>query len=104
MGTSEPRITGPTLKVLKQFFLRPAKEISGAEIIRSTGIASGTLYPILFRLEKHGWVKSHWEETNPSQVGRPRRRLYQLTPLGETASRSAFREHIPAMTELGWQT
>jgi len=77
--------------------------MSGAEIARSTGLASGTLYPILFRLERSGWLSSHWEEINPSDVGRPRRRLYRLTGLGESAARCAFREHLPLASQLGWQ-
>lgn len=103
MQSNHPRITGPTLKILKAFFDLPSHSISGAEIIRSTGIPSGTLYPILFRLERHNWLTSRWEEKEPAETGRPRRRLYQLTALGETASRSAFREHVPNMDELGWQ-
>ena len=50
MSVGEPRITGPTLKVLGA--LLPGRiELSGAEISRVTKLASGTLYPILYRLE-----------------------------------------------------
>jgi PadR family transcriptional regulator, regulatory protein PadR len=104
MKQTTPRITGPTLKVLREFLIRPTGGLSGAEIARSTGLPSGTLYPILFRLEKSGWLSSHWEEVIPSEVKRPRRRLYQITALGQSASRSAFREHLPSPSQLAWQS
>jgi PadR family transcriptional regulator, regulatory protein PadR len=103
MHSKEPRITGPTLKVLKELLAQPLEELSGAQIARSAGLASGTLYPILFRLEEAGWLISHWEEVEPSEVKRPRRRLYHMTPLGERAAVSAFREHMPMVGEFGWQ-
>ena len=39
-------------------------------------------YPILFRLERAGWLESRWEDGDPKALGRPRRRLYQVTALG----------------------
>jgi len=81
----------------------PPGGLSGAEIARATGLASGTLYPILFRLEKSGWFKSHWEEVSPSEVKRPRRRLYVVTALGEAEAWTAFREVTLDMREPLWQ-
>jgi len=43
---------------------------------------SGTLYPILDRLEKAGWLEGYWEEESAPDLGRPRRKLYSLTPSG----------------------
>jgi PadR family transcriptional regulator, regulatory protein PadR len=100
MQPNSPRITGPTLKVLAQFLERPTGQISGVEISRATGLASGTLYPILFRLEQAGWLESEWENIVPSQAGRPRRRLYRIKALGQANARAAFREVIPAIPEL----
>ena len=87
-----PRLTHQTLKVLHAFMERPGVGISGSEIWKDTGMFSGTLYPILLRLEKAGWLHSHWEEVDASEVGRPRRRLYQLTNAGYKKAQSAFRE------------
>ena len=100
MSTDAPRITGPTLKVLGQFFDRANEPLSGIEILRSTGLASGTLYPILFRLEEAGWLESQWEDVAPSQIGRPRRRLYRITALGEKNARLSFREILPRAPEF----
>lgn len=42
---------------------------------------TGTLYPLLHRLEKEGLVESYWERVGE----RRRRKYYQLTPKGERA-------------------
>ena len=57
----------------------------GYDICRETGLASGTLYPILGRLADRGLLESRWEEDPPE--GRPRRHLYRLTAAG--AARAA---------------
>jgi DNA-binding MarR family transcriptional regulator len=100
MGRNSPRITGPTLKVLGEFFQRPTDQLSGVEISQSTGLASGTLYPILFRLEEAGWLESEWEDVIPTQVKRPRRRLYRITAIGKAKTRAAFKDVIPKMMEF----
>jgi len=53
----------------------------GLAAARAAGIAPGTSYPALARLERTGWLESRWEE--PPVDGRPRRRLYRLTGLGQ---------------------
>jgi PadR family transcriptional regulator PadR len=103
MGTGQPRITTQTLKVLGALMSRTQDEISGAEIARSTKLASGTLYPILIRLEEAGWVESRWEIGDPHELGRPRRRLYQVTGLGLRRARSAFRELVLPVKEFAWR-
>lgn len=54
----------------------------GFGLIQTTGLKSGSLYPILERLERQGWVSSAWEQVDPAEAGRPRRRYYRLTPEG----------------------
>jgi len=61
------------------------RELSGAEIAKAAKLSSGTLYPILYRLEEVGWLDSRWETGDPSVLGRPRRRYYRIT--GEGAKR-----------------
>ena len=99
MGDS-PRITGPTLKVLRELLCCSLYGISGAEIAKAAGLASGTLYPLLFRLERSGWVWSEWEEVDPSKVKRPRRRLYRLTAVGQRSARDVFSDYLPKEGEL----
>jgi DNA-binding PadR family transcriptional regulator len=84
----EIRLTHPALKVLRFLLDTPALPRSGAEIGRATQVSSGTLYPMLVRLETAGWLSSEWEEVDPREQGRPRRRFYSLTPFGKnTANR-----------------
>jgi PadR family transcriptional regulator PadR len=66
-----------TLKVLRPFLADPRKELSGAEIIRASGLASGTAYPIMLRLERTGMLTSEWEKGDPKKLGRPLRRYYK---------------------------
>src|ERR1700740_2406727 len=59
MDTAPIRITSQTLKVLGALISSKA-EVSGADIARSTALSSGTLYPILMRLERSNWIESEW--------------------------------------------
>lgn len=88
MGT-RPTLSFQGLTVLNYLLSDPTSEFSGADIIRSCGLASGTIYPLLLRFERGGLVESRWEEDSPSELGRPRRRFYRITTDGmATAQRS----------------
>jgi DNA-binding PadR family transcriptional regulator len=76
--------------VLKLFIDEPRKERSGAEIIRETRVFSGTLYPMLRRLERAGWLTSSWETIDPKEAGRPRQRFYRISALGQRQTLKAF--------------
>jgi PadR family transcriptional regulator PadR len=84
MGKQDARVrmSLQTLRVLEAFLENPMERLAGAEVHQRCGIASGTLYPILLRLESAGWFVSQWESIDPSRAGRPRRRLYRLTSTG----------------------
>lgn len=57
----------------------------GFDIMKLTGLPSGTVYPLLRRLEKADLVRSRWEDEDAAhQGGRPARRYYTATPEGET--------------------
>ena len=84
------RMSLQTLKVLEAFLENPSDQLSGSEVHRRCGLASGTLYPILLRLERAGWFVSRWESVDPSVAGRPRRRLYRLTPTGLRRASDVF--------------
>ena len=74
----------------------------GFDIIDSTGLPSGTVYPALSRLERDGYVRSAWEnEGHAHEQGRPARRYYRLTAPGVRALNEAlayYRRVIPAVT------
>lgn len=80
----EMRVTLPMLKVLDAMLGAPTDDHWGFELIKITGLKSGTLYPLLARLEAAGWVESGWEHQQVQ--GRPRRRYYRLTGVGEAAA------------------
>jgi PadR family transcriptional regulator PadR len=86
------RLTQPSLKILTLFLRDARKQKSGAEISKALKIMSGTMYPILFRLEEAGWLESEWEKIDPSEAGRPRKRLYRLTAVGKQQAKAALDE------------
>jgi PadR family transcriptional regulator, regulatory protein PadR len=102
MEKAQPRLSVPTLKLLGAFLSAPRDELSGADIARHAGIGPGTLYPLLQRLERAGWLDSRWEAEDPATLGRPRRRYYHITGLGVQHARSAYNEVAPALGELAW--
>lgn len=95
-GVAEPlrRITTPTRKVLAAFLDDPSGEHYGLDIASVTGLRSGSLYPILGRLEDHGWLTSRWEDVDPAEEGRPRRRYYRLTPDGVAMAKAAVQTPV----------
>jgi PadR family transcriptional regulator, regulatory protein PadR len=77
-----PRLTKQTLKVLRAFVSEPQTELAGSDIARRSSLSAGTLYAILARLERVGWLQSRWEKGNPCYLGRPLRRYYRMTTIG----------------------
>ena len=58
----------------------------GLDLIATTGLPSGTVYPTLARLKKAGLVASKWEDQRQAdREGRPRRRYYELSAEGAAA-------------------
>lgn len=92
MTKKEPRLSHQTLRVLRLFLDKQPNEVAGSEISKETKMLTGTIYPIVMRLERFGWLKSRWEKVEPSVVGRPRRRLYRLTALGYNKTHDALSE------------
>ena len=57
----------------------------GFDIMAVTGLASGTVYPALRRLEDTGFVVSKWERASVAQAAqRPPRKYYEITKAGRT--------------------
>ncbi|MEV3986095.1 helix-turn-helix transcriptional regulator [Nonomuraea sp. NPDC049758] len=87
---SLPRMTMPTMLVLRALLEDPTRAMYGLEICAAAGLPSGTIHPILARLEGFGWLESNWEELDPREEGRPRRRYYRFTPDGAQLARQAL--------------
>jgi PadR family transcriptional regulator PadR len=81
----------------------------GFDIMDATDLPSGTVYPILRRLDEEGLVRSHWErDTVARREQRPPRRYYELTAAGEAKlaeARARYRalEHLAARMEKRWK-
>lgn len=97
------RITVPVAKVLAALLADPGAECYGLDLMKVTGLPSGTLYPVLHRLQSAGWLDAHWEAIDPAAEGRPARRYYRLTPEGAVAARRALAE-LRALTTDGRQS
>ena len=95
-------MTIPTQLVLRVLLADPAKELYGVEIGQEAGLPSGTIHPILARLEGVGWLESRWEEIDPHTVGRPARRYYRLTHDGVELARASLARAYSASTRPAW--
>ena len=72
----------------------------GLSIMDVTGLPSGTVYPALRRQERDHLVMSHWETGKAAEKeGRPARKFYRLTSLGEEAL-VASRKRYPHLASL----
>lgn len=86
----DPRLSHQTLRVLKVFLEGPREGLAGSDIWKSLGLLAGTIYPMLLRLEHAGWLKGEWEKLSASELGRPCKRIYKLTPTGYNKAREAL--------------
>jgi PadR family transcriptional regulator, regulatory protein PadR len=102
MGITEPRLTRQTLSVLGALMSGQMRELSGAEIAKISNLSSGTLYPILYRLEEFGWLESRWEIGDPAVLGRPRRRYYRISGIGAKKVQEVVRELTPGTAVFAW--
>jgi DNA-binding PadR family transcriptional regulator len=82
------RLSLPALQALAVMLEDPTAEYWGLSIAKRIGIPTGTIYPLLHRLEALGWLESALEQLTPQEAGRPPRRLYRLTPTGVHSARA----------------
>ncbi|MET8848468.1 helix-turn-helix transcriptional regulator [Amycolatopsis sp. NPDC004625] len=87
--------------MLQVLLADPAEEYYGLELSAATQLPSGTLHPILARLESLGWLESHWENADPRAEGRPRRRYYKLSPDGIVQAGAALARARAEAAKLG---
>jgi PadR family transcriptional regulator, regulatory protein PadR len=81
------RMTLAVARVLRVFLADVSQARYGYDLMRQTGYPSGTLYPILARLQHAGWLSKTTEQIEPSQAARPARSMYLLTGHGIEAAR-----------------
>jgi len=95
------RMTMTVFIVLGTFLEDVEQPRYGIELMRATGLPSGTLYQALARLERAGWLVSAKEAIDPAAEGRPPRRYFKLDPAMVGRARVAVAEarqklHVPA--------
>ena len=92
------------LLILSLVEVRPRHgyEISKLIEARSDGVLRfnvASLYPLLYRLEKRGWIQGRWVE----KAGQRRRRYYRLTREGRkvlAAQRNTWHEFVEAINRI----
>ncbi|MBJ7499453.1 MAG: helix-turn-helix transcriptional regulator [Sphingopyxis sp.] len=68
------------LLLLNALSVRTPQWRHGYELMKETGLQSGTLYPLLMRMSEQALVEAEWRE--PERPGRPPRHAYRLTAAG----------------------
>ncbi len=87
------RLTYPTTLVLQALL---HGHHHGFDIMDATGLPSGTVYPILRRLDAEGCVRSRWEKDGEARKEqRPPRRYYELTSHGRAVAGEAADRYRP---------
>lgn len=80
-----PHTSPQTLRLFTALLAEPSRWRYGYDLSRETGLASGTLYPILMRLSKQNLLDTAWEPSD--EPGRPPRHTYRLTADGAALAR-----------------
>jgi PadR family transcriptional regulator, regulatory protein PadR len=78
-------MTAPLERVLRTFLDEPTAPRYGYDLMKAASLQSGTLYPLLARLEQQKLVVSAWE--TPQQEGQRPRKYYRLTSEGIEVAR-----------------
>ncbi|MEN3281433.1 MAG: hypothetical protein V7607_2573 [Solirubrobacteraceae bacterium] len=90
-----PRPTENVVAIFNTMLERPRKSWYGLELAKHAEIGSATIYAALTRLERAGLLHATWESVDPSDAGRPRRRLYRLTGEGARVGREMIAGYKP---------
>lgn len=85
-------ITPKMATVLKVFLEDPDQPRYGFELMKLTGMASGSLYPMLAKFEGAGWLTKGKEDIDPRAAGRPARTHYTITGAAVSAARIQLAE------------
>jgi PadR family transcriptional regulator, regulatory protein PadR len=91
---SRTRTLSPHARMILATLLDASGQWShGYELARLADVKSGTLYPLLIRLEAQGYLEAEWQQ--PFEGGRPPRHAYRLTVSGVKLARA----NPPGQTE-----
>jgi PadR family transcriptional regulator PadR len=87
-----PHTSPQTLRLFEALMKDPTTWRYGYDLNRETGLASGTLYPILMRLTEQSLLEAVWEPSD--QPGRPPRHTYRLTGDGVALAKVRLSEAV----------
>ncbi|MGW1807196.1 PadR family transcriptional regulator [Streptomyces sp. NPDC002078] len=91
-GSSRFVITSQACSILNIFLEAPERPRYGLELMKATGLSSGTVYPVIYRFERAGWLTATPEPIDPQKAGRRRRRAFKITPEGIQGAQMAKAE------------
>jgi PadR family transcriptional regulator, regulatory protein PadR len=80
-----PNVSRQTSLLLSILLESPSEWRHGYQLSQITGFKSGTLYPLMMRLEEQGFLESKWQESDRSSG--PPRHVYRLTASGRALAR-----------------
>jgi PadR family transcriptional regulator, regulatory protein PadR len=95
-------ISRPAVDVVRHMASEPDVSKYGFELSRELRIPSGTLYPLLGRLCRRGWLLRESEAGDPSELGRPVRTYYRLTEEGRRAAEMVDDDLMAIGARRGW--
>ncbi len=104
LPTHELKKGSAELLILALVEIRPRHGYDIGKLIRSRSNGElafnvASLYPLLYRLERRGWIDGRWTE----KAGQRRRRMYKLTPDGRkvlAAQRGGWRSFARAVSRI----
>lgn len=88
MTARSRRLSQQAILVLAALAEKRGGWLYGLQIAAATDLKSGSLYPILIRLDERALLESKWIE--PEQPGRPARHAYRITGAGRVALAEAL--------------
>ncbi|RYF19578.1 MAG: PadR family transcriptional regulator [Oxalobacteraceae bacterium] len=88
------------LLLLQALSARTQQWRHGYDLMKETGLLSGTLYPLLIRMTDQGLVEAEWRE--PEQPGRPARHAYRLTNAGVAFARTEAPDRRASSAEVSF--
>jgi len=94
---AEPKLSHTAAMILQAIH---CGYVYGYDVMETTGLPSGTVYPALRRLEQDGLIRSQWERQAIADAQqRPPRKYYKLTRVG-TATLEASRKRYRLLAKL----
>jgi PadR family transcriptional regulator, regulatory protein PadR len=95
--TAAPKLSHTAAMILQAIYCGCAY---GYDLMETTGLPSGTVYPALRRLEQDGLIRSHWERQPIAGTGqRPPRKYYKTTAAGKAAL-DAAQKRYPLLAKM----